>query len=34
MAPITFLGVFLPAAANWAVAPRGVDFDIWPPVLE
>jgi hypothetical protein len=28
------LRVFLPAAANFATAPRGVDFDIWPPVFE
>ena len=32
--PMFFFGVFLPPAANWAVAARGVDFDIWPPVLE
>jgi len=30
----SFFGTVLPAAANLATAPSGVDFDIWPPVLE
>ena len=31
---MSFLGVRLPPAANFATAPSGVDFDICPPVLE
>ena len=34
IAPRSFFAVPLPAAANRATAPRGVDFDDWPPVLE
>ena len=29
-----FLGRPLPLAANLATAPRGVDLEAWPPVLE
>jgi len=32
--PRSFLRVRLPAAANLASAPRGVDFEAWPPVFE
>ncbi len=32
--PRSFLPVGLPPAANLAMAPTGVDLDIWPPVLE
>ena len=31
---MSFLFVVLPPAANFATAPRGVDLDAWPPVLE
>ena len=31
---MSFLRRGLPPAANFATAPRGVDFDICPPVLE
>jgi len=34
MKPRSFFGRVLPAMANLAVAPNGVDFDIWPPVFE
>ena len=34
MAPRSFLGRVLPPAANLVTAPRGVDFDFCPPVLE
>ena len=34
IAPRSFFWVALPAAANFATAPRGVDFDAWPPVFE
>ena len=30
--PRSFLPPGLPPAANFATAPRGVDFDAWPPV--
>jgi len=31
---MSFFGVRLPPAANFATAPIGVAFDIWPPVFE
>ena len=31
---MSFFVVGLPAAANFATAPIGVDLDAWPPVLE
>ena len=34
IAPRSFLPVDLPAAANFATAPRGVALEAWPPVLE
>jgi hypothetical protein len=30
----SFLPVVLPAVANFATAPSGVDFEDWPPVLD
>jgi hypothetical protein len=30
----SFFLMALPAAANWATAPVGVDLEAWPPVLE
>ena len=32
--PRSFLPRGLPPAANFAIAPTGVDLDIWPPVFE
>jgi hypothetical protein len=32
--PRSFLPIFLPLAANFATAPRGVDLEAWPPVFE
>ena len=32
--PRSFLRMRFPAAANFAIAPTGVDFDAWPPVFE
>ena len=32
--PRSFLRPGFPPAANFATAPRGVDFDAWPPVFE
>ena len=34
ISPRSFFAVCLPPAANFATAPRGVDFDAWPPVFE
>jgi hypothetical protein len=34
IAPRSFFGVFFPAAANFATAPRWVAFDACPPVFD